>query len=62
MDQPPGRLRRWERGHVAGAAASAVVGLAWLGLSWWHPQLTYHFRPPLAGVAWPALLRAGLRH
>jgi hypothetical protein len=49
------------RGHLAGAAASACLALAWLGLSWWHPALTYHFGPPLAAGAWPVLLRARLR-
>jgi hypothetical protein len=37
------------RGHLAGAAASAAFALAWLGLSWWHPALTYHFGPPRPG-------------
>ena len=48
--------------HTAGVAASAAFALAWLGLSWWHPALTYHFGPPLAAAAWPTLLRARLRH
>jgi hypothetical protein len=47
---------------MTGAAASAAFALAWLGLSWWHPALTYHFGPPLAAAAWPVLLRARLRH
>ena len=50
------------RAHMAGATASAAFALAWLGLSWWHPSLTYHFGPPLAAAAWPVLLRARLRH
>jgi hypothetical protein len=50
------------RAHMTGAAASAAFALAWLGLSWWHPALTYHFGPPLAAAAWPVLLRARLRH
>ena len=50
------------RGHLAGAAASGAFALAWLGLSWWHPALTYHFGPPLAAAAWPVLLRARLHH
>ena len=50
------------RGHLAGAAASACLALAWLVLSWWHPALTYHFGPPLAAAAWPLLLRSWLRH
>jgi len=50
------------RAHVAGAAASAALALAWLGLSWWHPSVTYHFGPPLAAAAWPVLLRARLHH
>jgi hypothetical protein len=50
------------RAHVTGAAASAAFALAWLGLSWWHPTVTYHFGPPLAAAAWPVLLRARLRH
>ena len=49
------------RGHGAGAAVSAALALAWLGLSWWHPSLTYHFGPPLAAAAWPMALRARLR-
>ena len=55
---PGGQLRA----HATGAAASAVFALAWLGLSWWHPSVTYHFGPPLAAAAWPVLLRAQLRH
>lgn len=50
------------RVHVAGAALSAALALAWLGLSWWHPSTTYHFGPPLAAAAWPVALRARLRH
>jgi hypothetical protein len=50
------------RAHITGAATSAAFALAWLGLSWWHPSLTYHFGPPLAAAAWPVLLRARLRH
>jgi hypothetical protein len=50
------------RGHIAGAAISAALALAWLGLSWWHPAVTYHFGPPLASAAWPIALRAQLRH
>jgi len=50
------------RTHVAGAAASTAVALAWLGLSWWHPAVTYHFGPPLAVAAWPVLLRAQQHH
>jgi hypothetical protein len=50
------------RAHRTGAAASAAFALAWLGLSWWHPSVTYHFGPPLAAAAWPVLLRAWLRH
>jgi len=46
------------RTHVAGAAASTAVALAWLGLSWWHPAVTYHFGPPLGVAAWPVLVRA----
>jgi hypothetical protein len=49
------------RSHLIGAAASAGLALVWLGLSWWHPALTYHFGPPLAAAAWPVLLRARLR-
>src|SRR5216683_5070253 len=49
------------RGHLAGAAASAAFALAWLGLSWWHPSMTYHFGPPLAAAAWPLALRVRLR-
>jgi hypothetical protein len=40
---------------------SAVLALAWLGLSWGHPTVTYHFGPPLATLAWPVVLRARLR-
>ena|SRR5215472_2170852 len=47
--------------HAAGAAASAALALIWLGLSWWHPHLTYHFGPPLAAATWPIVLRARLR-
>jgi hypothetical protein len=47
---------------MTGAAASAVFALGWLGLSWWHPSVTYHFGPPLAAAAWPVPLRARLRH
>jgi hypothetical protein len=47
--------------HAAGAAFSALVALAWLALSWWHPALTYHFGPPLAAAAWPVVLRGRLR-
>lgn len=47
--------------HVTGGVASAGFALAWLGLSWWHPAVTYHFGPPLAAAAWPVLLRARLR-
>jgi hypothetical protein len=50
------------RAHMAGVAVSAAFALAWLGLSWWHPALTYHFGPPLAAAAWPVLLRARLHH
>ncbi len=49
------------RGQVAGAASSAALTLTWLGLSWWHPALTYHFGPPLAAAAWPLGLRARQR-
>lgn len=44
--------------HLPGMAASVAFALAWLGLSWWHPSVTYHFGPPLAVAAWPVLLRA----
>ena len=46
---------------AVGAAASAALALIWLGLSWWHPHVTYHFGPPLAAAAWPIVLRARLR-
>jgi len=59
---PDSRPGRPVRAHLTGAAASAAFALAWLGLSWWHPSLTYHFGPPLAAAAWPVLLRAQLRH
>ena len=49
------------RGHAVGAAASAALALIWLGLSWWHPHVTYHFGPPRAAAAWPIVLRARLR-
>ncbi len=49
------------RRHVAGATASLVAALAWLGLSWWHPTVTYHFGPPLAVLLWPVMLRARLQ-
>ena len=45
--------------HLAGAAVSAGLALAWLVLSWLHPAVTYHFGPPLAAAAWPTLLRPG---
>jgi hypothetical protein len=61
MGEPPRALSGAVRQHAAGPAASAVAALAWLGLSWWHPEMTYHFGPPLAAVAWPVLLRARLR-
>jgi len=48
------------RPDAQGAAASIMLALAWLGLSWWHPALTYHFGPPLAAAMWPVLLRARL--
>jgi hypothetical protein len=48
------------RAHLAGAAASTAFALAWLGLSWWHPSVTYHFGPPLAAASWPVLLRGRL--
>src|SRR5260370_21249380 len=63
--RPPSALHAAKtpaRAHMTGAAASAAFALAWLGLSWWHPALTYHFGPPLAAAAWPVLLRARLRH
>jgi hypothetical protein len=44
--------------QLSGLAVSAAVSLAWLGLSWWHPTVTYHFGPPLAALAWPMTLRA----
>lgn len=47
-------------GQAAGAAISAALAVAWLGLSWWHPTVTYHFGPPLAAAAWPVALRARL--
>jgi len=47
-------------GQAAAAAISAALALAWLGLSWWHPAVTYHFGPPLAAAAWPVALRARL--
>src|SRR5258708_39850191 len=46
---------------MRGAAAGAACALAGLGMSWWHPAVTYHFGPPLAAAAWPVLLRARLR-
>lgn len=50
------------RGHAVGAAGSAALALAWIGLSWWHPAVTYHFGPPLAVAVWPLAFRARLRH
>lgn len=50
------------RAHLAGVTASLAFALAWLALSWWHPSVTYHFGPPLAGASWPVLLRSRLRH
>jgi hypothetical protein len=47
--------------HALPAAVSLFVALGWIGLSWWHPSITYHLGPPLIGVAWPVLLRARLR-
>jgi hypothetical protein len=47
--------------HATGAAVGALLALAWLALSWWHPALTYHFGPPLAAAAWPVAMRARLR-
>lgn len=35
-----------------------MATLAWLGLSWWHPTVTYHLRPLIVAAAWPVLLRA----
>lgn len=63
MDHAIGELpdARTAPGHAAGAAASAALALAWLGLSWWHPAVTYHFGPPLAVAAWPLVSRARLR-
>lgn len=55
---PPGAGGRRPGIHLAGFAVSAGVTLAWLGLSWWHPAVTYHFGPPLAALAWAMMLRA----
>lgn len=55
---PPGAGGRLSGIHLTGFAVSAGVTLAWLGLSWWHPAVTYHFGPPLAALAWPMTLRA----
>ncbi|HEX9035348.1 MAG TPA: DUF427 domain-containing protein [Streptosporangiaceae bacterium] len=46
------------RVHARAGGVAALVVLAWLALSWWHPRVTYHFGPPLAAVAWPVTVRA----
>lgn len=56
--QPPGARSGLPGIHLSGFAVSAAAALAWLGLSWWHPTVTYHFGPPLAALAWPMTLRA----
>jgi hypothetical protein len=55
---PPGAGQRAAGIHLTGLAVSATVTLVWLGLSWWHPAVTYHFGPPLAALAWPMTVRA----
>ena len=49
------------RDQALGAVVSSGLALAWLGFSWWHPTVTYHFGPPLAAAAWPVAVRARLR-
>jgi hypothetical protein len=44
--------------HVLPAASSLMAALAWVGLSWWHPTVTYHLGPLIVAAAWPLLLRA----
>jgi hypothetical protein len=48
--------------HVLPAASSLMAALAWVGLSWWHPTVTYHLGPLIVAAAWPVLLRARIGH
>jgi len=48
--------------HVLPAASSLVAAMAWVGLSWWHPTVTYHLGPLIVAAAWPVLLRARIGH
>lgn len=53
----PERVDR--RDHGRGAAATAVVIVAWVLLALWRPTSTFHFAPLVAAGAWPFLLRRG---
>lgn len=53
----PERVDR--RMHLLGAAITGLVAVAWVGLAARSPELTYHFAPLIAAVAWPAALRGG---
>ena len=48
--------------HVLPAASSLMAALAWVGLSWWHPTVTYHLGPLIVAAAWPVLVRARIGH
>ena len=51
----PERVDR--RSHVLGAALSALIAIAWVGLAARTPTATFHFASLIAAAAWPAALR-----